>query len=234
MIKTRRWVITISIISLITGIFISRNLSVTASSSDGTTNRTVIIIDAGHGGEDGGAISCTGVLESHINLQIAQKLNHIMHLLGWKTCMIRKEDVSIYTEGTTLSQKKVSDLKERVRIVNSTPTAVLISIHQNHYVDNRYRGAQVFYAPSDGSKLLAERIQNNFLSTINSGSRRNIKPADGIYLMQHCTCAAVLVECGFLSHFEEETMLRDPDYQRNISAIIAVSISTYLKDRLLT
>ena len=90
MIKTRCWVIAISIISLITGIFISRYLSVTASSGDSINNRTVVIIDAGHGGEDGGAISCTGVLESHINLQIAQKLNHIMHLLGWKTYMIRK------------------------------------------------------------------------------------------------------------------------------------------------
>ena len=234
MFKTRCWIIAISIFSLIIGVLISRNSSVAVSSSDGIKNRTVVIIDAGHGGEDGGAISCSGVFESQINLQIAQKLNHIMHLFGWKTYMIRKEDVSVYTEGTTLSQKKVSDLKERVRIVNSMPRAVLISIHQNHYSDSRYWGAQVFFAPSDGSKLLAESIQNNFLSTINSESRRNIKPADGIYLMQHCTCAAVLVECGFLSHFEEEAMLRNPVYQQNLSAIIAVSFSTYMKDRLLT
>jgi N-acetylmuramoyl-L-alanine amidase len=96
-------------------------------------SRRVVIIDAGHGGVDGGATSCTGVLESKFNLEIALKLNDLMHLLGIDTVMIRDTDCSVYTKGETIAQKKVSDLKERVRITNSIENALLISIHQNQF-----------------------------------------------------------------------------------------------------
>ena len=89
-----------------------------------------IIIDAGHGGEDGGATSCRGVLESTYNLEISLRLNDLLHLLGYDTRMIRTTDTSIYTKGETIAQKKISDLKERVRIVNETENALLLSIHQ--------------------------------------------------------------------------------------------------------
>ena len=93
----------------------------------------VIVIDAGHGGEDGGATSCSGVLESDINLAIALRLNDLCHLLGYETRMIRTTDISVYTEGTTLAAKKASDLRQRVRIINDTPNAILVSIHQTHF-----------------------------------------------------------------------------------------------------
>ena len=95
-------------------------------------SRHCFIIDAGHGGVDGGAVSCTGVYESRINLEIALRLNDLMHLLGYDTKMIRSEDISIYTYGETIAAKKSSDLKERVRIVNETENGILLSIHQNH------------------------------------------------------------------------------------------------------
>ena len=190
-------------------------------------DRTCFIIDAGHGGEDGGATSCTGVLESTINLEIALRLNDLLHLLGYDTYMIRTSDISIYTQGTTIAQKKVSDLKERVRIANTTENAVLVSIHQNHYPDSRYSGAQVFYNANDDSKDLASTLQSRIISTLNPGSRRQCKKSSGIYLMDHIQCPGILIECGFLSHIEEEGRLRDPGYQKDLSCVIAVTLAEY-------
>ena len=111
----------------------------------------LIIIDPGHGGEDGGAISCTGVSESKLNLEISLRLNDLLNLLGYDTCLIRDSDISIHTKGETIAQKKASDLKERVRIVNETENAVLLSIHQNQFPDSRYSGPQVFFHISEHS-----------------------------------------------------------------------------------
>jgi len=190
--------------------------------------RKTVIIDAGHGGIDGGAVSCTGVYESKLNLDIALKLDDLMHLLGINTVMIRQTDCSVYTKGETIAQKKISDLKERVRIVNSTPDAVLISIHQNHFTDSRYSGAQVFYAQTDGSKKLAESLQSAFIQTVNPTSNRRIKKSDGIYLMQHVQCPAALIECGFISNTNEEYKLRTKAYQQKICSVVACTVSNYL------
>ena len=187
-----------------------------------------IIIDAGHGGVDGGATSCTGVFESNLNLQIALRLEDLMHLLGYQTKMIRREDISVYTEGDTIAQKKISDLKERVRIVNETDNAILISIHQNTFSDNRYGGAQVFYANTDHSRELANLLQNTFISTLNNGSKRQCKKADGVYLMKQIENTGVLIECGFLSNPTEEALLRSDTYQKNICCVIAASVSVFI------
>ena len=193
-------------------------------------NKKYIIIDPGHGGEDGGATSCSGVLESSINLEISLRLNELMHLLGIHTIMIRTDDRSVYTEGESIAAKKVSDLKERVRLCNSTPKAILISIHQNYFQDKQYHGAQVFFAPSTQSKELAQRLQANLISTVNQGSRRNIKRADGIYLLEKVKCPAILVECGFLSNPEEEAQLRSSEYQEKVCCVIAATVSQYLSN----
>lgn len=190
-----------------------------------------IIIDAGHGGVDGGATSCTGVLESNLNLQIALRLNDLLHLLGYQTRMIRTEDISVYTSGTTIAQKKVSDLKERVRIINNTDKALLISIHQNIFQDSQYSGAQVFYANTQGSAELAKSLQNNFRNTLDPSNQRHEKKSSGVYLMEHINCTGILVECGFLSNPVEEAKLRDEDYQKKISAVIVSVISHFLDHR---
>lgn len=188
-------------------------------------SRTCVIVDAGHGGIDGGAVSCTGIEESQINLEIALRLNDLLHLLGINTLMIRKEDVSIYTSGNSISAKKISDLKERVRIVNQTENAILISIHQNYFRDSQYCGAQVFY---NGDATLAKQLQTALVSTVNPASKRKVKKADGVYLMQNITCPAALIECGFLSNYNEEQLLRDPSYQKNLCCVIASVISCYI------
>lgn len=189
-----------------------------------------IIVDAGHGGVDGGATSCTGVLESNLNLQIALRLDDLLHFLGYKTTMIRREDISVYTEGDTIAQKKISDLKERVRIVNSTENATLISIHQNTFSDSRYGGAQVFYAGTEQSKELANILQNMLINTLNSGSNRQCKKADGVYLMKQIEKTGVLIECGFLSNPTEEALLRSDAYQKKLCCVIAASVSCFINN----
>ena len=189
-----------------------------------------IIIDAGHGGVDGGATSCTGVLESTYNLEVSLRLNNLLQLLGYDTKMIRTTDISVYTKGETITQKKISDLKERVRIVNETDNALLLSVHQNNFSDSRYSGAQVFYSKTEGSEQLAKLLQDAFSATINPGSNRLSKKCDGIYLMEHIEKTGVLIECGFLSNAEEEKKLRTPEYQKQLCSVIAATVSQYLSN----
>lgn len=188
-----------------------------------------IIVDAGHGGIDGGTTSCTGVLESHINLEIALRLNDLFHFLGYETVMIRTTDESIYTQGNTIAAQKVSDLQERVKIANNTPGGILVSIHQNYFSQSQYQGLQVFYSDSQQSKALAEHVQN--ASKLMLSNQRASKKASGVYLMEHVTCPAILVECGFLSNPVEATLLCTADYQKKICAVIATSVSNYLDQR---
>ena len=217
------------VLSVFLAIGIWGSKAVTAiSASAPISNRKTVIIDAGHGGVDGGATSCTGVLESQINLEIALKLDDLMHLLGINTSMIRTTDCSVFTEGETIAQKKVSDLKERVRIVNSVDNGLLISIHQNHFSNDKYSGAQVFYAQTDGSKQLAGNLQKTLIQTINPDSHRAIKKADSVYLMQHIQCPGILIECGFLSNSREEYLLRDDVYQNKLCSVIATTVSNHL------
>ncbi len=194
------------------------------------TQRKTVIIDPGHGGVDGGATSCTGILESKFNLDISLRLRDVLHLLGIRTVMIRTVDESIYSEGDTIAAQKVSDLKQRVKIANGTSDAILISIHQNYYPDSKYFGAQVFYAPTEHSEELANSMQTAFTQTINPGSRRRSKKADGIYLMQHVHCPAILIECGFISNPREEALLRSDAYQKNLCCVIATIVSQSIWD----
>ena len=192
--------------------------------------KQTIIIDAGHGGVDGGATSSTGKLESAFNLEIALRLNDLLCLLGHNTKMIRTTDRSVYTAGDTIAQKKISDLKERVRIVNETENGILLSIHQNNFSDSRYYGAQVFYGSGEGSASLAKELQASFVSILNPGSRRLSKKSEGIYLMDHIKHTGVLIECGFLSNPEEEAKLRSPDYQKKLVCIISSQVSGFLSN----
>ena len=184
----------------------------------------IIVIDAGHGGEDGGATSCTGVYESQINLEIALRLNDLCHLLGFETKMIRSSDVSVYTQGSTLAAKKASDLKNRAQLVNSTENGILISIHQNTFSDSRYSGAQVFYAGTPGSPELAKKLQQQ-MTEIDPQNHRRVKKADHVYLMQHIEKCGVLIECGFLSNPAEEVKLRSAEYQKKLCAAIVTVLS---------
>ena len=187
-----------------------------------------VVIDAGHGGEDGGAISCTGKPESGYNLKIALKLRDLLNLMGYQTRMIRETDVSVYTEGETIARRKVSDLKQRVKIIHETDDPVLVSIHQNTFSDSRYSGPQVFYAPAGDSSALAEKLQQALVATLDQDSSRTGKPAENVYLMQHIDCTGILVECGFLSNPREEALLKDDAYQKKLCCIIGSELALFL------
>lgn len=202
----------------------------TFSENSPVVRKHTIIIDPGHGGMDGGATSCTGILESHINLEISLRLNDLFHFLGYDTRMIRTEDVSVHKEGDTIARRKISDLKERVRMVNEAENGLLLSIHQNNFHDGRYSGAQVFYPGTEGSQALAKNLQLAFIKNLNPGSKRQEKKSSGIYLMKHIQCPGVLIECGFLSNPREEARLRSKEYQQQLSCVIAATVAEYLSN----
>ena len=185
--------------------------------------RRPLVLDAGHGGEDGGAVSLTGVPESRINLAIVLKLRDILGLYGVDPVVLREEDISLHDkQADTLREKKRSDLKNRVAAIEDVEGGTLLSIHQNTYPSSRYRGAHVFYAPTPGSQSLAEHFQNSIKTALQPDNERAVKRIpDTVYIMNHVTCPAILIECGFLTNPEEEALLRDEDYQRKLAAVIA-------------
>lgn len=181
-----------------------------------------VVIDPGHGGEDGGAVSLSGVSESHLNLAIADRVNDLLRFVGQPTIMTRTEDVSIHTEGETVRARKVSDIRNRVKLVNETPRAVLLSIHQNSLPSSPVtHGAQVFWNRQEGAEMLAQVVQASLNQTINAGNEKHPRQIpESIYLMKHAAAPGILVECGFLSNSDETGKLQEPNYQTKLAAAI--------------
>ena len=197
--------------------------------SDSLEQQPMIVIDAGHGGEDGGA-EVDGVLEKDINLSIAGKLSEILRLCGCRVTEIRDEDISVYgSDAQTLREKKVSDLKRRVEIANENDNNILVSIHQNKFDNSAYSGAQLFYSSNhDDSRVLAESIRGAITSLLQKDNTRELKPAGSdIYLLDHAEVPAVIVECGFLSNQEERSKLMDDDYQNEMAYAVAMGVLEY-------
>lgn len=182
-----------------------------------------LILDAGHGGEDGGASTAAGEKESGINLAIVRKTRSLMVFLGVEPVLTREEDISLHSSGAeTIRQKKVSDLKNRAALVENTPNAILISVHQNHFTDPRYSGSQVFYSGGDANRPWGEQAQELFRQVLAPDNDRKAKPIpDGIYLFDHVSCPSLLVECGFLSNGEEAALLCTEPYQRKVALALA-------------
>ncbi len=190
---------------------------------------TTLVIDAGHGGEDGGAVSISGAVESHINLAVALRLHALMNFCGVDSILLRDKDLSIHdSTAKTLREKKVSDLQNRVAIIESTENAVLISIHQNTFTNPKYHGAQVFFGGNPDSVPLAQVVQNNICTALDpENTRVPTRIPSSVYLMNHITCPAVLVECGFLSNPAEDALLQTPEYQTKLATVLASSFLTY-------
>ena len=183
----------------------------------------VFVLDAGHGGADGGTSSANGVLESDINLAITLRMRDLFTLLGQPTVLTRRDENSLADDpSASIRQQKVSDTKNRVALVNSIENARLISIHQNALAGHpSVHGAQVFYNAVGDSSTLAETMQQDLNQTVNVGNEKGKKPiSKDIYLMSHVTCPAVLVECGFLSNTAESEILQTPSYQMLLAMTI--------------
>ena len=189
----------------------------------------VIVIDAGHGGEDGGA-AVSGIREADLNLQIAGRVHTLLCLLGQNSVMLRTEDRSLHSEeAVTLTQKKASDLRNRAEAVNSLYRPVLISIHQNMFAETKYHGAQIFYAPTDRSEEFAQDMQELLRIKLDTENHRQCKPAESVYLMNHVNCPAILIECGFMSNQEERNKLCSAEYQKQLSLVISAGSLDYLR-----
>ena len=171
----------------------------------------------------GGAVSPDGVPESGINLQIVRKAEGLLVFLGRSVRLTRTGEEAIYSpEAQTLREKKVSDLKNRVALINALPHAVLLSIHQNSMPQHpTVHGAQVFSNPQEPAAGLAQSIQQALNLTVNTGNEKTAKAiGNSVYLMKHITCPGVLVECGFLSNSHEAQLLRQPEQQKRLVAAI--------------
>lgn len=195
------------------------------SAASGQAERSpVVVLDAGHGGEDGGAVSSGGVAESGINLQIARRVQAVLDFTGQQTRMTREGEDAVYSPGAeTLREKKVSDLKNRVALVNETENAFLISIHQNSLPESRrVHGAQVFYNTQTGAAEAATSVQQALNRSVNPGNEKQAREIDKtIYLMKQIERPGILVECGFLSNEEDTRLLQMPGYQTRLGAAIA-------------
>ncbi len=193
--------------------------------------KPIIMIDAGHGGEDGGA-EVDGVLEKNINLSISNKLSDTLRLCGYKVKEIRDEDISVYDDDAdTLREKKVSDLENRVELFNSDDDNIVISIHQNKFVNSAYSGAQVFYSVNnEKSRVLGEAIRSSVIQLIQNDNTRELKPANSdIYILDNSKVPAVIVECGFLSNPTERSKLLDDNYQSDMAYSIAMGVLEYIE-----
>ena len=189
-----------------------------------------LVIDPGHGGLDGGAVSASGQKESELNLAVSQKLYDLCRFFGQSVVLTRADEQIDYPDETaTIREKKRWDTSRRVELINGIPLAVLISIHQNNYPDPRPNGTQVFYNTIADAELLASDTHALLTQTFCPESRRLPSPiSDKIYIMKHVNCPAILVECGFLSNPDEAARLSDNAYQCKLAAVLCASYLQFL------
>lgn len=191
----------------------------------------VLIIDAGHGGEDGGAVAPDGKLESEINLDVALRLDALARFWGLETVMTRMSGHIEYPESAqTLSAKKKADQDARLALIHEISGGILLSIHQNNYPAASPYGIQVFYGAEPESDAFALILQGNLTTQLCPDNRRVAESIDdGIYLMRNAGCPSVLVECGFLSNPEELVKLESEDYRMELAAVMLASYLQYIR-----
>ena len=198
---------------------------------DTSAEASVIIIDAGHGGEDPGAVGVNGALEKDLNLCIAMLVREGLSTRGFTVIMTREEDRLLYTEEENVKGiRKISDLKNRVKIFNSYESATVVSIHMNSFGASKYSGTQIYYAQAGGSRALAEAIRQSVVSVVQPENKRGLKKSEGLYLLEHSNHPTVLVECGFLSNPEECEKLLEKEYQKTLSFSIVCGIIKYIEE----
>ncbi len=191
----------------------------------------VVVIDAGHGKPDEGAVGIYGTTEEAINLKIALKLQRLIEQSGGIVYLTRSDENGIYSDNAnTIREKKKSDIRNRVIIGNGEDVDILVSIHLNKYPESKYSGWQTFYQKeNEYSKRLAENIQNSLNDTIDKENNRLPRRIDNVYLMKNVENPSVIIECGFLSNPEEAKLLEEEDYQNKLVWGIYIGIQNYFK-----
>ena len=206
-------------------------------SSDRKSQGVLIVLDAGHGGEDGGALAPDGTAEKDLNLRIAEDTAAFFDLFGIPYVMTRTGDESVCDKGlSTIRERKRSDINNRYALVNSGENNILLSIHQNTFGQSRFSGAQVFFAGHiEQSRVFAAYLRESIVSALQPQNTREIKPSgDSIFLLYKAKRPSVLVECGFLSNERELALLESPSYQKSMAFRIAVGTLRYLNQEVIS
>lgn len=195
-----------------------KNNNIIATMATPATSKT-IVVDAGHGGEDGGAVASDGVMEADINLRIALKLQNLLEQSGATVILTRSDENAIYNlDKKTLRDKKNSDIKNRVKIGNNSSADIFVSIHLNKIPQSEYYGWQTFFKDgSEEGKRLATCIQNNLNEAIQKENKRVPLKINNVYIIKHVEIPISIVECGFLSNPEEREQLEDNSYQNKLA-----------------
>lgn len=226
MINQRKWIAwTVLLLALAFTVSLLLRPAVRSVFSPETPQGRIVVIDAGHGGADGGAASADGSMnESQVNLQVTRRLAQLLLFCGEQVALTRTDENDLSSpDASTIREKKTSDLKNRAAAINGSGADILISIHQNSFPQQpSVHGAQVFYNTADHSRELALSVQQSLNQVVNSTKERNIKAIDSsVYLMNHVNCTAILVECGFLSNSTEAQQLCTDEHQKKLALSIA-------------
>ncbi len=206
-------VIVASAVGVISGIIGEEMIG---ASTDNLSYDKIVIIDAGHGGEDPGAVGVTGLLEKDLNLQIALEMGRVFEEKGYVVVYTRTDDRLLYTEEENIHGiRKISDLKNRCKVAQRYPNSIFVSIHMNSFGSGKYSGLQVYYAEdNDKSRALADAIQNKVINDIQNDNNRVTKPGKNMYILENIDNTAVLIECGFLTNEAECKKLSQKEYQK--------------------
>lgn len=219
------------VISTVIGVFINMyNKDIFIPTANDPVGR-MVIIDAGHGGEDPGTVGVTGVLEKDLNLQIALEIGAAFENEGYVVVYTRTDDRLLYTEEENIHGiRKISDLKNRCKVADKYPNAIFISVHMNSFGKSKYSGLQVYYSEkNENSKALADSIQNKVISDLQKNNNRTTKSGKDIYILENISNNAVLIECGFLSNSQECEKLSQKEYQKELSFSIVCGIIEYIE-----
>lgn len=196
-------------------------------SSTKISQKKTVVIDAGHGFPDNGAVSESGIYENEINLEIAKNLEKKLKKAGMTVIMTRKDSNSLSNSKTN---NKREDLNKRVSIRDASNADLFVSIHLNHFSDAKYSGAQVFYGGgNEESETAANILQSNLIKIVDPNNKRTPMKSDNIYIIKNTKIPSVLVECGFLSNPTEAKLLSTSEYQKKISTALYCGICEYLK-----
>ncbi len=206
-----------------------RNSTIPAVSSSVEEGRRTIVIDSGHGGADGGCVGVNGCIEKDINLAIAKDLAELLKLSGFNVVMTRSEDISLHSDGVEgLRNQKISDMENRLKIIQSYPESLFVSIHQNQYTEPEYFGAQMFYTTNNPGNFKLAQIMQECFAELQPENDREIKLIDNdLYLFKNTQQLAVLAECGFLSNTNDAANLSDSEYQKKVAFTIYKGIMKY-------
>ncbi len=200
-------------------VFLSPDGSIKTSDADASP-LPVVVIDAGHGGRDGGATGTTGVLEKQLNLEISEKLCALLKICGYNVVMTRTEDIML-SSSDGLGSAKMQDLKARLEISSKYPDELTVSIHCNKFPSEKCKGLQVYYSDSDAAKNAADSVQSSVKTLLQKENHRVTKKADSsIYLLYRAQAPSILIECGFLSNPEDCENLSSHEYQKALALCI--------------